>query len=43
MALVRQLARGPCGAEALAERLGLNLANSSQHVQRSRGAGRAMR
>ena len=39
MALVRQLARGSCGAEALAERLGLNLANSSQHVQRSRGAG----
>jgi len=39
--LIRQLAQGPRSAEAPAERLGLSLANPSQHVQQSRRAGLA--
>ena len=37
--LIEQLAQGPRSVEALAERVGLNLANASQHLQRLRRAG----
>jgi ArsR family transcriptional regulator len=37
--LVEQLAQGPRSVEALAERVGLSLANASQHLQQLRRAG----
>ncbi|MDQ2762164.1 MAG: metalloregulator ArsR/SmtB family transcription factor [Pseudomonadota bacterium] len=37
--LIEQLAQGPRSVEALAERVGLNLANASQHLQQLRRAG----
>lgn len=37
--LVEQLAQGPRSVEALAERVGLSVANTSQHLQRLRRAG----
>src|SRR5215831_19687090 len=36
---LEQLAQGPRSVEALAERVGLNLANASQHLQQLHGAG----
>ena len=37
--LIEQLAQGPRSVEALAERVGLTLANASQHLQQLRRAG----
>ena len=37
--LIEQLAQGPRNVEALAERVGLSLANASQHLQQLRRAG----
>jgi rhodanese-related sulfurtransferase/DNA-binding transcriptional ArsR family regulator len=37
--LIEQLAQGPRSVEALAERVGLSLANASQHLQQLRRAG----
>src|SRR3954467_9266153 len=37
--LVEQLAQGPRSVEALAERVGLSVANASQHLQQLRRAG----
>jgi rhodanese-related sulfurtransferase/DNA-binding transcriptional ArsR family regulator len=37
--LIEQLAQGPLSVEALAERVGLSLANASQHLQQLRRAG----
>src|ERR1041384_3789361 len=37
--LIEQLAQGPRSVEALAERVGLSLANTSQHLQQLRRAG----
>ena len=37
--LIEQLAQGPRSVEALAERVGLNVANASQHLQQLRRAG----
>ncbi len=39
MELIEQLAQGPRSVEALAERVGLSLANASQHLQQLRRAG----
>src|SRR5436305_14114503 len=37
--LIEQLAQGPRSVEALAERVGLSVANASQHLQQLRRAG----
>src|SRR6478736_7820101 len=37
--LIEQLAQGPRSVEALAEKVGLSLANASQHLQQLRRAG----
>lgn len=37
--LIEQLAQGPCSVEAIAERVGLSVANASQHLQQLRRAG----
>src|SRR6478736_9898510 len=37
--LIEQLAQGPRSVEALAERIGLTVANTSQHLQQLRRAG----
>ena len=37
--LIEQLAQGPRSVEALAERVGLTVANASQHLQQLRRAG----
>ena len=37
--LIEQLAQGPRSVEALAERVGLTVANTSQHLQQLRRAG----
>jgi len=37
--LIEQLAQGPRSVEALAERIGLSMANASQHLQQLRRAG----
>jgi rhodanese-related sulfurtransferase/DNA-binding transcriptional ArsR family regulator len=39
MELIEQLAQGPRSVEALAERVGLSVANASQHLQQLRRAG----
>jgi rhodanese-related sulfurtransferase/DNA-binding HxlR family transcriptional regulator len=39
LALIEQLAQGPRSVEALAERVGVSVANASQHLQQLRRAG----